>query len=204
MSTSTYRDMKSGQVRRDRLLCCVQGRRWQDGAIGRSGRSRCSGTGQPVLLVHADRRARHSLGASGPRRQAHHCHARPVDPVDEPRQPVGCHGHEPLRPGRHRRPSGLGGDRQQRPGSGRCRHPAHQANDERLTRLWPTWEAAEKAGTPALVVLNMVRLGMKSLDVARSALEAGGATLPGGLYPSERDRPSVRACADRFPGDGCG
>ena len=84
-----------------------------------------------------------------------------VDPVDEPRQPVAA----------------MGTNRYalvviDPPGSGAIVSSALEVADvailptrpttSDLDRLWPTWEAAEKAGTPALVVLNMVRLGTKS------------------------------------------
>ena len=52
-----------------------------------------------------------------------------------------------------------------------------------LDRLWPTWDLAGAAGTPALVVLTMARAGTRSLDAARVALDKEGATVAETVVP---------------------
>lgn len=52
-----------------------------------------------------------------------------------------------------------------------------------LDRLWPTWEATQKAGVPALVVLSMARLGSRSITAARQALTDGGAHVARTVIP---------------------
>jgi chromosome partitioning protein len=52
-----------------------------------------------------------------------------------------------------------------------------------LDRLWPTVEAAQKAGVPALVVLTMARLGTRSIEAAREVLSADGVTVARTVFP---------------------
>ncbi len=56
-----------------------------------------------------------------------------------------------------------------------------------LDRLWPTFDRAEKARTRALVVLTQARLRTRSLDAAREALQAGGATVARSALPMRED-----------------
>ncbi len=56
-----------------------------------------------------------------------------------------------------------------------------------LDRLWPTWDRAEKVGTPALVVLTQARLGTRSLQAANEALEAGGAKVARSALPMREE-----------------
>jgi len=181
--------MKSGKMF-GMIVCCVA----YKGGVGKTALSVAAGavaareTGQPVLLVDAD-----------PQGSAFTWSER----AEEAGTPLPCATVSIPSTNLASRLAAMGTNRyalvviDAPPGSGAIVSSALEVADvailptrpttSDLDRLWPTWEAAEKAGTPALVVLNMVRLGTKSLDAARSALEAGGARVARTVIPQREE-----------------